>query len=356
MINEDLFDLLLVSVYVFLALLACMYGAAVISGRRFNEQINRVLIIIVLGLFFVLFGFRNSNVGADTKVYYYLYDQFSDMPISLDYISSDIGFIIFVKLVSIFGLDYFLPLCSFLYLLPIAYVLLKTKASNKFILLFCLLSQFYFVSLGINIMRQGIALSMIILSLYFYRKERFNLVLFYQLLAVSFHSSVILVPVLFYLCKRCISLKYSLYILLGTVIISIFGLTIISKLVNIDVLNGFYESRLAQYVESDNDLGYKIGFRYDFFLFNLFFLVIGYRFVKKENEYLSGFYILILKTYILLTSIFVLMFNFPYSDRFGVLSWVFIPYILSPFITNKALTKKYILPFVFFNILIFFLF
>ena len=39
--------------------------------------------------------------------------------------------------------------------------------------------------------------------------------------------------------------------------------------------------------------------------------------------------------YILATAIFFLSFTIPFSDRFGLLSWVMIPFVIRPMLNEK---------------------
>lgn len=58
--------------------------------------------------------------------------------------------------------------------------------------------------------------------------------------------------------------------------------------------------------------------------------------------------------YILLTSFFVLAFKMPYSDRFGILSWVLIPIVILPiFNCSKSIKVLGLILFIAVNVLLY---
>ena len=359
MINDIMFFDIYTIIYVSLCFLCLLNIVILRSGKKLPDKFNNYMVILYFTLITILFSLRDIRIGTDTGTYLRLFHEFSELNViglGLDALNSDIGFILFIKLISVFGQEYFLFFCALLYIYPIFFILLKIKCDYKLFFILCVFSMFFFLSLGINIMRQGIALSFMILGIYFDTVSKKKQFVFFSLLACSFHSSVILILILYMLTKRFLGLKIVSTIFIIAVFLSLFGITLINRLGDYGLLSSLYDSRLMSYVESDNSVGYKIGFRYDFFLFNMFYLLVGAYFIRFKKAYVSVLYVHIFKTYILLTSVFVIMFNFPYSDRFGVLSWVFIPYILSPFVINKALVKKAIIPFVVLNVLIFVIF
>ena len=80
---------------------------------------------------------------------------------------------------------------------------------------------------------------------------------------------------------------------------------------------------------------YKIGFRPDFVGYNTMFLVLFFMFIKSTN--FKG--IFLLKIYILTSAIFFFNFYIPFSDRFGLYSWVIIP-LLFYNIINESFPRR----------------
>ena len=345
-------------IYMSLCLIGIFNFLIIKNGKRFSNKFTNSIILFYFSIIAIVFSMRDVTIGTDTGNYLYIFAQVSEMDIiglGWEVLNKDAGFILLIKMVSILGDSFLLLLlaCSLLYLWPIMYILINTKCDGKIFIVLSIVSMFFFLSLGINVIRQGIALSFMALAIYFNTKNLNYKFLFSVIISCLFHGSALIVLLLFLVSKKLLGLKVISVILLLSVLISLFSIGFIHKLGNIGFLSSIYESRLSNYVESDNIVGYKVGFRYDFFVFNMFFASCGFYLIKCKKHAINQLYICCFKTYLLLTAVFVLMFNFPYSDRFGVLSWVFIPYIISPFVSNSTLVKKAALPFIVLNVLLF---
>lgn len=289
---------------------------------------------LVFGLIFIFFfGLRNFAVGIDTITYV---NFFLD-----DTILTDIGFYVFNKSLRDLGFNA-KEYIFFISLTYISFILLFLKISkfkNVFLVFFCFVSLFFFRSMGTNILRTGIAMSLFLYS-YTVRSRYLKLLLF--IITITLHSSFIIPILAFYGTILLKSAKIPIVIFAGSFVLSLLKLPIYDLILKVPVINKIFIDKIASYNAVDAD-SYKIGFRPDFFLFNLFFAIVGYfgyQHFSKKNE--NIFYVRTYYLYLILSGFFFLMFNSGFSDRYGLFSWGLIPILVSPFFENIKIKSYYI--------------
>ena len=163
------------------------------QGRMRHEKI--IYILILASLFF-LTGFRSTEIGNDTLNYIHFFNEFKTGPLMFDH-EIEIGFQAFCKLIGLFSHDprFFLVAYSFICYSLIGWYIFRNSRDIPFSL--CFLFCFFF-SVYTNILRQGIAL---ILVLYAYgeikRKKRL-LPFLLIVLAGFFHKSSLFCLVLLF--------------------------------------------------------------------------------------------------------------------------------------------------------------
>ena len=144
----------------------------------------------------------------------------------------------------------------------------------------------------------------------------------------------------------------------------IYFLTIIFSFLNYGILsfapflkNILAGSYRANYITNESDL-YNVGFKPQFVAFNTVFLVFAYYIQSKlkGNSLIFNRYKVIHIYFILSSSIFFMVFQIPYSDRFGLFSWIAIPILVSPLFTYDKSLLRYKTPIVLFFLLIYLFF
>ncbi len=308
-----------------------------VLGSFFEKKLiyikyQNIIIFLFLAAYYVLLSTRDLSVGVDTDRYFRFYKEMYLYGDSI--IGSDIGFNLFNKLLITCGIspNNYLFFLSLLFVVPIYYAIKQFKGINKVFLLWFFASLFIFISLSTNVLRQGIGGAFVIwgISIFLNRTDDNKRFLMPLIIAPFFHFSLLLVILLFFVSKYVKNIKVAYVILFITIVLSYMKFDLNTVLSNLPVIGNLFLDRMEGYM-GENVKNYKIGFRIDFFLFNLFFVFIGHYISKlkfiKSNYPLYG---QIYTTYILLTSYFILMFNVPFSDRFGILSWTFIPFIMYP--------------------------
>jgi hypothetical protein len=286
--------------------------------RKRSVELNYFIsfsFILVL-IFFV--GFRDFKVGVDTENYAISIQELKEM---LD--GKDPGFfavsIFFHWITTIKGVIFLYSLTFF----SLFFIfLIRYDKKNTLLLLFLFSSFFFFKSLSINIVRQGISISAILLAFSSSIHKKNKQTLLWFIIGISIHLTSLIFFLIYIIQKKIVKLK---------TIIILFFLSIILSLIKVGfhsiVILGGYADELNKFDELADKFGYKTGFRYDFVLFNSLFFLLGVFIYKIKSENKERLF-LVLKFYGLTSVFFFLSFYFPYSDRMGIISWVFIPLIL----------------------------
>ena len=330
--------------------------------KQARKRSGQFFIALFCIAFTVLFGIREIDIGTDTWLYYWQYSNYEDIELGTDFLM----YFIFAFL-NKFSDDptLFFILMSILYTSSLSIALVrysKSIDSSPLLVVFSLVAFFFFQSMGINIIRQGVSLGFFILGLSYYLANSKTIlksqILIPFALSVGFHFTG-LVPIIFFLIAVYFpKLKLWFYI-------SLYGLSTVLAALSISVLAfkdnfdlGSVDERRSGYLDtSDFSDEYSIGFKPQFVAFNTIFLIIfllirKYVLTSKEYDYM-------LKYYLLSSSLFYMAFQLPYSDRWGIMSWIILPLMLAPLFRDNGKQKFAILTvlflvsvFVFFQIIL----
>jgi len=328
-------------IYFFTAFLVVLSILSIDFNRDFVRQkkIGNTLIFIPIFLLIPLIGLRGFDVGADTNSYYIiLWNQELYLKLANDLLFTLLA--MFLRYLDL-SYSYFLFIIASLFMFT-TYISLnkisKFYYSNVFYLFFTYFSFFFFLSMSINIIRQGISLVFLLLAYsYLLNKERRIKVLICIIVSLAFHATSAIALVLFFIAyyKTKYIKNYYYYILFVLCIILSymnFGLLNISPFL-IDLLGN--DNRKVAYL-ADDDFGYNVGFKPQFVLFNIIFLCSAL-FLKakiKKDSWSSNYEILI-RYYILASCLFFMAFQIPFSDRWGLLSWYIIPLFFIPLFSHR---------------------
>lgn len=318
-----------------------------INGNS-SKATNIIFVIIFTVLWVILFGFRDFSIGSDTQSYLYSFNDFIQNKNHIDYKDyKDFGYYLFLFIITKFISSELLFLLFFeiLIIVPLVVSFIKFNVRKAFFLFFLFCSFFFFKSMGINIMRQGVSISFFLLGFVYYMKSKKSHYITFFIIAFSFHASIFLPILIIFLSRKIKSPLLPICVYLMAIVLSFFNFDFSLLLSYIPVLSFLFEDRLQSYFNL-NSSEYQIGFRLSFVLFNTLFAIIGYYFYRLNVANHIKYYNTIFYTYLLLSANFFLMFNIPYSDRSGLLSWIFVPLLLYPVIFNKikyGTIKLYIL-------------
>lgn len=226
--------------YFFSIIFAVIYD---IAPSRYLKKIFFTLCLLVLCFPFLI---RAPSIGMDTMTYL---DIFRDISLSDNLIgyslitNMEIGFVLVVRTIQIFTTNYSIIffLLSFLIFIPYFYSIKKFKFSLT-IMVICLLSFTNFYLMSFNILRQSLALSIVVLASIFLVQHKKNNYYLCSVLAFLFHYSAIISFsfILIYKYRNIIS-KYWYLMVLSSATLSLFFLNLIAN---------NYE-RYSNYVEKD---------------------------------------------------------------------------------------------------------
>ncbi|GEJ46168.1 MULTISPECIES: EpsG family protein [unclassified Chryseobacterium] len=332
------FDLRFTLVYMSVALFAVILINEYIYRKKNSDDVQNFLLLFYALVMILLIGIRDKKVGTDSErsLIYFTGDRVVRSLSEL----KDIG----TYFISLFArklsdnYKVFFTLNAALYVIPIIIGIRNLTQKNRFLIFFIVISMFFFKTMGINTTRQGIAFSFFFLAVTFFDKKKWLSIIFF-IIAFFNHASIIIPILIFLMSTRIKNLKVIFFIYVAATVLSLANFNLNELLGKIPVINILVQERLDQYYSKGVKVAYKTGFRINFFVFNTIFAVIGYYTLKgieniEEHLKYKRFYV----TYMLTSAFFFLMFSAAFSDRFGFLSWIFIPFLMYPYTqTNKKI-------------------
>lgn len=303
-------------------------------------------------LFFVfisiLVAFRPDSVGSDSAGYAGAFVSAS-LEEGIAAPRWEIGFRLFMEFVGVFTSS---PTVFFFFVALLISTLLyfSYKAASigrsfydDIVFVSLLLLSGWYITEMTNGIRQGIALSFlywaVITQLRFANYTRF-LLLF--VVATSFHLSVIITLPFFMLIK--VSVKKLSLIWILVLVFYMLGLNeriieTITTVLNLEI----YEQIRYYSVADPSQLGSArwVGLQWDQLAYTVFFGLIAMAvfFRKRHGDSDSEPHFFILKTYLILSLVYFVFGFGPYSNRYAVMAWFFLP-ILQAAVISKLNFKK----------------
>lgn len=263
-------------------------------------------------------GFRDYSIGVDTKNYKYDFDYKYSLQESFQSFN-DILWDLFNYIVSQFTND----VRSVFVLVAIGYIFLPIIAVRKylnnntiyFFLLFIVTPNFFLY--GTNTIRSGLAASIILLSLRYYKSYKQYIVM---LLGILIHFSMIVPSFFFFISKYIKSILYPLAMWVILLLFSISG-------INLLVYMPLSISRLNAYVTGNINEENLSNVLVNFFISSVTPVLVGIYviYIRKISD---EFYNRLLVTYILTNCIYIIAFNSVFAVRFAYMSEFLTPFLL----------------------------
>ena len=180
--------------------------------------------------------------------------------------------------------------------------------------MFCI--SFSFWAYGTNGIRNGLATSLFILAISFYKNKYVLLGL--MLFSCTFHQTMFL-PTIAYV----ITLFYNntnKYILAWLIAIPV-SLILGNFLVTYIEMSGIGVDKVGLYFTEEIDEGFsKTGFRWDFLIYSSLAVFSGWYFIYKK-KFQDKFYNHLYNTFLIANTVWVLIIQVNFSNRFAYLSW-----------------------------------
>lgn len=178
-----------------------------------------------------------------------------------------------------------------------------------------------------NGIRNGMGLGMLMLGITYYlgdKNLRAAIPLF--LFAIFTHKSTILPLACFFVAYYFVDLKRAIFFWGLAVIISA-----LAGNIAVDFFTALgFDDRVDKYLNAEEVEGVfsHLGFRWDFLLYSVMPIWLGYYIVKVRGIH-DKIYDTLLGTYVLSNAFWVMVIRAQYSDRFAYLSWFLYPFVIA---------------------------
>lgn len=327
-------------VYILMALTAFISTLSLMDRKK--QYYYRVFLSILLVLlYFLLVDFTSFSNDISNYFESLTFIKNKSLFESLKALRYEYGFSIYLWFLSKFvnEISIFLVI-NVLVISSILTIALRKhyKQINFVILIFSLLSLFYFVNFTTNIIRQGIAFSIIVFSSTQLYEKKYLKSILSILVASLFHiSSLVFLPLIL-IMKYSISLKtlLAIYFLAAVLMISNTNSLIATYFPsNLGLLSDlFFKYSSTGFV----DLYGKIN-RLDFLVFTSAWIVFSL--VMKKIFVMDNYFDWVIKIYLNVSIIFAMFSFISFSDRIAGYGWGLIPLLLVYPLSSKHLKNKF---------------
>ena len=294
------------------------YGTSFIQRNT-----NQPLVLIYIFLFVLLVGLRpiSGYYFGDTSNYAQSYNLFVNGILLYNPDSSEWLFEwLMYQCSQVMNVHSFFLLIEILYVIPVLWACKKLVSNHALLMFLVCMGAFSFFTYGTNGIRNGMACSLIIAALTCVHGNLFQKIIggVLAFLAFNIHRSTAL-PIV---CILTTFLVKDTRLIIGWWITSIFLSLVAGGTIEAFFTGLGFDDRLSSYATDDSAdaMFSSTGFRWDFLLYSAMPILLGYYVVIKRKIWDKN-YLLLLHTYILCNSFWVMMIRASYSNRFAYLSW-----------------------------------
>lgn len=318
----------------------------IITPKTIGKKGKRVFALLLTTVVLIYIGFRKIDIYfVDTVTYQRIYQEFCVYPNESMELLSDYGFALLTYFLAPFKSDrlYFIVI-GCLYVLPLYFTFKDKLKDNYYILLLLFICSFSFIGYGVNGLRNGLATTFLICA--FFNKKLFGQ-LFWIAIAISMHKSALLPAVFFLLSKRFSNPKWYVYLWFACLFLTIIAHDFIGQyLGSIDFL-GENDNRMEEYFnldfgggETGNVSFSHTGFRWDFVLYSVIPIWLGFKYIIKKH-FNEEWYKRLYCVYVGCNAFWLLTMYIPFNNRFAYLSWFIYPIVMSyPLLINNNIIKN----------------
>lgn len=252
----------------------------------YTSKIKNKEIFFLVFSFIILFfvsGLRNNYVGADTATYISTFNIIKNIPLSQSFeLYFESGYILYNYVIGLFfdNAQFLIIISSFIIIIAITTFIYKNSANVYMSLYLFITLMFYYDSM--NIMRQFLAVSVILYGFEFVKSRKFIKYLVCVIIATFLHTTAIISILIYFLYSWQFSYK-RIFLLF---ICSLVGYSLLNPILIIvfELLPRYasYETRLG----SNNFASYIAAFMY--FVIVLFGLIILRYDYSKSKKYQIG--------------------------------------------------------------------
>lgn len=331
--------ILYLPIYNFTTTCFCLYfafkwlskpGYSIIYSKS-HGLLDVTLCTIFLGLWL---GMRDLNSAwfGDTALYGQLYEYSTAWDFhSFDFSELGWDWLNYIFRSNNFSAQFFFTVIALIYFSSYATAISRIFKSNVWGAFIIFLISFSTYAFCVNGIRNGLATALLILGMsYTVNIKRMHCVVIgiaLMALATFIHKTVWLPIICFILAGIVRNFNIYLVCWLITILLSLISGNYFAE---IFASMGF-DDRMVQYVNLGKEyskLGYKVGFRWDFLIYSSAPIVLGYYAIVKKNIKDIN-YELLLNTYTLANTIWLLVIRAAFSNRFAYLSWFLYPIVFA---------------------------
>jgi hypothetical protein len=306
----------------------------------YSPGYDKILSLVIAIFCIILFGFRDFEMGTDTKHYIESFNQIqfaSNFKEALNartaFSSKDPFFNVFTYYTGKWlGLRGYFIVLAVLFVIPIWVSVFQLTKTHRSLILVCFMGLIAFPNMGVNIVRSAASISFCLLSLTMFSKMKWIKGILFFFISIAFHFSTILIFIVGLLIL--IPFPFWLYIT------GLFILTILSYkgygLIDLPIIGELLllQDRLSGYISGTRVTGslspFIILFFYGSLMYSLYF--------KPIIEDLS--YDRFIKIFIVLTGFYFMTFGLNDSYRFGFFPAIFVPILICYPILNYKFEKN----------------
>ncbi|MGW8422515.1 EpsG family protein [Comamonas sp. HJ-2] len=285
--------------------------------------------IFVIVLAFIC-GNRGVDVGTDTENYINYFINLHQEIQHADQARLEPGFYFFTKFCSLIisSPSVFLSIIFFIQFIGFSGPFFRRSDlfKNYYFLAIIWLSFPFFYSVSLNVLRQGMAFFFVVYAFDRFLVGEKKCAYLMAFFAMLFHyvSFVYILSIKF----SQLGFKPLVFIFILSVIMSFLNLQeYVVSLISMVLSNFGIDEYYLNYFSGLNSSDYENGFKL-IFLLAISAPMILYLFFFKKFSKSSEF---LMKNYIILSSIYFLFTNIPYSDRFALAAWLILPFIMIDF-------------------------
>lgn len=321
--------------YYIVLLVLSIYAFSSYSNHNKFLNIDIATPLAIAIIIFLAFRPLTHKYGfGDTQGYAFFFELKQKSP-DFDINASDIGYELITYLLINCDVWVLFMVMGIFYVIPQLITSKLLSPTHYGILFLIIVCSFSYWGYGVNGMRNGAALSLVMLGMV-RRNIIWTPILF--LCGLSFHGSALL-PI----CAYCLNFVYRkpvtyMKVWCLCVVLSLFVSNILTEVLPLQDMIGDDRVRYLskEFDEESSSRFSSTGYRWDFLLYSAIPIVLGYRKIAL-GAVSDKIYIYLYNTYCTCNAFWLFTIYVPYNNRFAYLSWFLYPIIVAyPFLQKDT--------------------
>ncbi|MER2295053.1 MAG: EpsG family protein [Desemzia incerta] len=296
-----------------------------------KKNLKKLFLFLMTTQLILINGLRSMWIGTDTNRYFRYFNEvrsFEKISSLFDY-NMEIGYTLYQKAIGLITTDFnvFLLITAALIYIPVAFFVYNY--SKNFFLSYLLFITFEFFAFTLSGIRQSLAISIGLFAFHFAVQKKPKFFLFAVLLAISFHTSAVVLLMFYPLINVKLNTKHLIFLTLTYTAFFIFRYRI-GALLTIFYYDDRSTSMIQQYDVSSGIGGVSL------LLILLVILSLIFQNVLNNNDRVlrASFNIMIIALFFQTLSAFSYLFT-RLNMYFLILIIIFVPNIFQPISTQK---------------------